>query len=365
MLRKGVLLRVMRNTRVSDNTLLNRGVETLGARLPNGWRLSLGTPAGSDKPKDAILTIRGPDGATANLLVEAKRSVSPRQAAETAANLVEGARKPRAAALLLISDYLSNLSRSKLHAAGINYLDLTGNVRISIDRPALVMQTQGSDRNPAPDRRGVRSLKGAKAARIVRALCDIRPPMGVRQLARLSGTNAGYASRILKLLLSDDVVQKDPSGRIVQSDWQNLIRRWSQDYSLAKTNRAIPCLAPRGIADMVERLATLPVKYALTGSLAIPAEASVATGRLAMCYLDDPEQVATVLGLRSTETGSNVLLVEPFDPVVYVRARTEDGLVKVALTQCAVDLLSSGGRGPAEADALLEWMARNENAWRT
>ena len=53
------------------------------------------------------------------------------------------------------------------------------------------------------------------------------------------------------------------------------------------------------------------------------------------------------------------------DTVVYDRARTEDGLRKVALSQCVADLLTGGGRGPAEADALLGWMARNEDAWRS
>lgn len=35
-----------------------------------------------------------------------------------------------------------------------------------------------------------------------------------------------------------------------------------------------------------------------------------------------------------------------------------------ARRRTAVDLLSGPGRGPAEAQALLDWMERNESAWR-
>lgn len=37
----------------------------------------------------------------------------------------------------------------------------------------------------------------------------------------------------------------------------------------------------------------------------------------------------------------------------------------VALSQCVVDLLTGTGREPAQADALMTWMAEHENAWRT
>jgi hypothetical protein len=36
----------------------------------------------------------------------------------------------------------------------------------------------------------------------------------------------------------------------------------------------------------------------------------------------------------------------------------------VAPSQAAADLLTSSGRGPEEAEALIEWMLANEEAWR-
>jgi len=366
MLHKGVVLRVMSNTTYLGNTLLNQAVEGLRSRLPDGWQL---TASKSTRARvfqaDARLTVRGPDDTSAVLLVEIKRRVSPRQAAEMATKLADAAQESRVAGVLLLSDYLSELSRKRLRAAGVNYIDLTGNAWIALERPGLLIETQGSDQDPSPPRRGIRSLKGAKAARIVRALCDNRPPLGVRELARLTGSNPGYVSRIIDLLVSEDLIQRGQSGQIAETSWQDLIRRWSQDYSLTRTNRVVPFLAPRGVNAFTERLLTFNKVYALTGSLAVPVEALVAAGRLATCYVDDLEQAAGILEVRPAEAGANVLLLEPFDRVVYGRARTEDGLVKVAVSQCAVDLLTGGGRGPTEADALLAWMATNEDAWRS
>ena len=79
----------------------------------------------------------------------------------------------------------------------------------------------------------------------------------------------------------------------------------------------------------------------------------------------DAESVAGDLGLQRAETGANVLLLAPFDPVVYERGQVIAGLRLAAASQIAADLLTSPGRGPAEADAFMAWMAAHEDDWRT
>jgi hypothetical protein len=356
----------MRNTALLGNTLFDQAVEDLRSRLPDGWRITPSKQYGTEELQiDTQLTVQGPDGTSAVLLVEVKRKVSPRQVVEAAARLAEAARESQVAGVLLISDFLSDLSRKRLRTADVNYFDLTGNVWIVLERPGLMIDTHGADHDPSPSRRGTRSLKGAKAARIVRALCDTRPPIGVRELARLTESNPGYVSRVLDFLGSEDLIQRGKAGQVAEVNWQDLIRRWSQDYSITRTHRSVLCLSPRGLDFVTDRLRAYKKVYALTGSLAAPSEASVAASRLLSCYVDDLEQAAGILEVRETETGANVLLLEPFDRVVYDRVRTEDGLKKVALSQCVVDLLTGGGRGPKEADALLEWMTENEDDWRS
>jgi hypothetical protein len=169
---------------------------------------------------------------------------------------------------------------------------------------------------------------------------------------------------VVKLLEEEDLLNRDNDGRIHSVDWRGLLRRWSRDYDVAKSNRAVPFLSPRGLPAFTDRLRSYGPQYALTGSLAVPHAASVAPARLASCYVHDPETTAERLDLRSVEVGANILLLEPFDSVVYERTREEAGLTLVSNTQCAVDLMTGTGREPAEAESLVSWMVGNEGEWR-
>ncbi len=85
---------------------------------------------------------------------------------------------------------------------------------------------------------------------------------------------------------------------------------------------------------------------------------------MAMLDVQNAAWWADQLGLTPTDTGSNVLFIEPKDPVVFARSRAEEGLRRVAASQCAADLLTGPGRNPAEGEALLTWMEQNEGEWR-
>ncbi len=361
------MLHIMRNTTLFGNNLLMRAVRTVGDRLPEGWLVTRAVrePRGIAYRPDALVEVRGPDGAKAVIVVEAKRSVTAAEAIALVPRLEAAVLENKARVSMVVANYLSPLARERLAAAGVSYLDSTGNVRISLDRPALFIEARGADRDPSPQRTGPRSLKGASAARIVRALCDWKPPVGVRELARRAGTDPGYASRILNLLEREDVITRDRERTVTAVKWKDLLRRWAQDYAVARTNRAYACLEPRGLDALLGRLRNYPRKWALTGSRAVPPGAATAQTRVISCYIESPERAAADLGLRNVESGSNVLLLEPFDSVAWERTREQDGLTCVALSQCAVDLLTGTGREPSEAEALFLWMERNENAWRT
>lgn len=356
----------MRNSTYLDNALVARGVDALRDRLPVRWKLlpkRPGRPVLNYSP-DALLEIRAPDGGRAVLLVEAKPRLPAQLAADLARRLTALATKAPAAGALVIARFLSPMARDRLRQAGVSYLDLAGNLRIVLDRPALLIETQGADEDPSPPRRGSRSLKGPKAARIVRALCDWRPPVGVRELARRAGTDPGYTTRVLSLLQEDDIVRRASGGEVTDVRWQDLLRRWARDYQVTKSNRALTCLAPRGLDTFTSRLRSYQERWAVTGSLAVPQAASIAPGRVASCYVENAERAVRALEVRPAETGANVLLLEPFDRVVWDRTRDEAGLTCVAVSQCYVDLLTGTGREPSEAESLLSWMAANEDAWR-
>jgi hypothetical protein len=135
------------------------------------------------------------------------------------------------------------------------------------------------------------------------------------------------------------------------------------------SHEVVPFLQPRGLTALLESLRgraglAARVPYAISGSLAAARRAPVAPARLAVVYVERPDPAAAGLGLVPAESGANVLLVRPFDAVMFERTVEEDGLCYVAPSQAAIDLLTSPGRGPEEAEALIEWMQANERQWR-
>ena len=266
--------------------------------------------------------------------------------------------------LVVISPYLSPSTRESLRNHGIGFLDLTGNARIVTARPALFIETQGAAVDPGRKERPARSLKGPKAGRVVRALVDRRSPPGIREIAATTGVDAGYVSRIIALLYSEALVTRVGHGRIQSVDWGGLLRRWANEAPLESRGESKTYLEARGLPPFLERLRKCREKYAVTGGLAATRLAPLAPPRLAMVWMKSGVDAAERLGLRPAEAGANVLLMEPNDELVFEGAREDQGLWYAAPSQVAADLLTSPGRGPAEGEALLEWMKGNEEAWR-
>jgi hypothetical protein len=286
--------------------------------------------------------------------------VEPKDVAVLAAEFRPGVSRPT----LVAAPFLSKRTRDLLKQRGVAYADATGNIRLALNEPAVFVETAGATTDPSPPTRERRSLKGAKAGRVVRALCDFRPPVGLRELARRADVDAGYASRVVNILAREALIGREGRGPIATVDWAALLRRWSNEYSPFRQERAGWFLAPRGIGATVQLLGSLAVPYAVSGSWAAAQYAPIAPPRLVLCYTDSPSDLAARLDLRPTDVGANVALVEPFDDVVFDRTTKRNGITVARLSQVAADLLTSPGRGPNEAEALIEWMGENEDAWR-
>jgi hypothetical protein len=343
---------------VREANILARGEKLLGQRLPAGWSQKIVSPPRTRRKAQASLKIIGPDGSQADLEVQVKARLFPRDIPELSRRL-DGAVERRG---LIMTEFLTPSAKRRLAEENVNYLDLTGNVRLILSRPGLFIETEGAATDPNPPEKGGRSLRGAKAGRIVRALCDFPPPPSVSDLALKAGVDISYASRLLEWLAREGLVTRVSRGRVETIDRQRMIRRWADDYSVFKSNEAQSFLDPRGIANLLRQLPASRIRYAVTGSLAANRLAPVAPARLAMVYLDDPDQAADDLNLTATDTGANVMLLTPFDEVVFDRTRIDEGLTYVAPSQAAVDLLTSPGRSPAEGEAVLAWMTRNQPA---
>ena len=367
------------NARPTERELIAAAAAELRGALPRTWRLDWSRREQfRETGIDAMARLTASDGTARSIAFQVKRApLMPSTAAAVAKETKS--RFPKADAYVLVAPFIGPVTRETLRREGWGVLDATGNLELRLDRPALFLQRIGQTKNPWPLGRVRRSLKAPRATRVVRALADFRPPYGVRELARRARVSAGYAAELLVLLQGEGVVTRDVArrsagarvlgpqrlGGVADVDWSRLIRRWTEDYSVLQSNRPQSFLQPRGIPVLLSGLKSTKQRYALTGAASVQNLRPIAPTQVAIGFTPSPVDLARELGLSQTDRGANVILVEPFDEVVFERSRISDGNVYTAASQTLADLITSPGRAASEAEALEEWMRSNERDWRS
>jgi DNA-binding transcriptional ArsR family regulator len=357
-----------------ETDLVDDAIARLRVMLPAPWtieRSGRAVPADGSPPRDilanATIDLRAPNGTSTTFAVEAKQSFGPRDVEKLSVGL---SRTIRSIAgfipILVVAPWLSARTRELLVRDNINFLDLTGNAFIKLENPALYIKADGATRNPQPAPRGRATVRGPKAARLIRLLVDVRPPYGVGEIAAATSLAAGYVSRLLDALDREALIERARRGRVDSVDIAGLLRRWAESYDVLKTNEATFFLAPNGAKEALSRLAERSdsTQVTITGSFAALRLAPVAAPALLLAYSNNIEAVAGDLGLLPADEGANVALLRAFDPVVWERGSEDSGVRYVAPSQAVVDCLTGNGRMPAEGEALIAWMTENEPRWR-
>ena len=134
---------------------------------------------------------------------------------------------------LVISPFLSRSTRERLRAENLNFLDLTGNVRLVLPRPGRHVETQGAEIH-SPKRPPGRSIAGRK----LRGSCV--PSVTSAASSHLGRGGAGEGGH--QLCVAAGGVAVGPSAGRAPTAWAGesvhrpaLIRRWAQDYEVLTT----------------------------------------------------------------------------------------------------------------------------------
>lgn len=356
-----------------EKEVMEKAASLLRQLVPAGWVVqatvaepSALTPQQRQTRPDTVLTLRASDGTSTTMAVEAKRSLSPRDVDGVFAIFARLRTPIGGSPGLVVAPWLSQRTQDLLAADNINYIDLTGNVLLKLEEPAIFIKVAGAARPTESRPRGQVRVRGPKAGRLIRFLTDVCPPYNVTEIAGATGLAAGYVSRLLETLNSEAIVDRSRRGRIEAVDYEALLLRWAENRDLLNKTKAMTFIAPAGATASLARLADLTTQstFAITGSFAATRLAPIAAPVLLAIYTDDAGSLAPSLGLLPADEGANVVLLRPFDPVVYDRATQADGLSYVAPSQAVVDCLAGNGRMPAEGEALLTWMKQNESLWR-
>lgn len=339
--------------RMARSSRIDEAVGLVRERLPDGWTVSLvrRVPSGSD------IRITAPSGQTAEVEVKLIRDATPRAIA---------ALPPLDEPTFVVADWLSERARQLLRTAGVGFLDRTGNAEVRLSEPGLFIRTDGAARNPSPAPTKGPRLRGPKAWALLRTLVECPPPLGVRELAEAADVDAGYVSRVLRVLEDELLLSREARGPVTSVEWEGVLRRASASYAVFDANVSTTWVASSGPERLLDDLAGKRAgRWAVTGSLVAARLAPVAAPEQAMIYAEDVDRLARAGRLLPATTGANVVLLEPFNPIVFERTARTDSVPTVSVAQAALDCLRGNARMPAEGEALLAWMRKNESRWRS
>ncbi len=286
----------------SERELIDVALSTLRQLLPDDWLIESAPVDGPPSQWfDASYILTAPDGARASVGVEARRLVEPRDVANLRDIVLQSNPSTAVDIPIVAARYLSRPVQERLAAAGLSFIDATGNTLVRSRRPALHIGERGADQDPwrGPGRpRG--TLKGEPAAKVVRALVDFPSSWSVRELVGVSGASTGSVYRVLEFLESEGLVAREADGQWLADDWRALLRRWSVDYQFSSASRVSRWIAVRGIDTFLDSVRRSDVgNYVLTGSVAAGAWAPYAPARLASVYVDDRCRRGTAMGSAS------------------------------------------------------------------
>jgi hypothetical protein len=318
---------------------------------------------------DTLFEISAPDGTVATVLVQAKANLEPRDVSRVAAQ-VERYTEADINSAMVVTSFASPMTRDRLAQLDLGWFDLSGNLRLRVDRPSIFIDRVGAHRNPVtePADRRLKSLRGPSAAKVVLFLAGHELPMGVRTLANAIGVSASTSARVLDLLDREAVIGRGDQGQVTEVRKAALVRRWTEDYGLTRSNEVIPAVDPRGLDHTIEILGNGNQLYTTTGSFAqrgyLPSGVVPVSPLMNLAvYVDNPTVFMRATGLRKAERGANVLVIQPFDKVVHAQAQVIEGIRRATPAQVVADLLTAPGRSTEEAEQLIEVLAADDPGW--
>lgn len=256
---------------------------------------------------------------------------------------------------VFIAPYISPDSADILSAQGVGYLDLAGNCLLSFD--TIFIRIQGVP-NPFPQRRDLKSIFSAKSSRILRVLLNSPPtPWRIESLRQQAGVSIGLVATVRKILLDREWATEDKAGLIMRRP-RSILDEWSSDYSYRR-NEIFEYYSIEGISDLETKLGAFcgqrGIKFALTMFSGAARVAPHTRFNRMFAYIEDKvEDVGDQLHLKAVDSGSNLMILRPYDAGVFYGVKFYEDLPVVSPVQLYLDLRGYKGRGEEAAEFILK-----------
>src|SRR5665811_484324 len=143
----------------AGSELLARTHELLDSLLPSEWRLRQeDADDGTTDQPDMVLELEAPDGGLCRLAIEAKSPLNATDAQRSELRLrgflAGQPMRDRSVAGVIAAPYINPSRRQWIADHDLGFIDITGNVRINVRKPSVLIIQQGADRNPWPSPHG-------------------------------------------------------------------------------------------------------------------------------------------------------------------------------------------------------------------
>lgn len=296
------------------------------------------------------------------LVIEEKRLAQPREVRTAVLQLARYLSHLPANAPsygILTAPFISEESAKICAEAGIGYVDLAGNARLSFDQ--VFIETRSSE-NPFREKRETRSLFAPRATSVLRTLLQgpLRP-WKVAELAKSAHVSLGWASAVRQQLLAREWAAEQPGGLRVTKpealldawakadDWKK--RTSTQEYSVLLND---PLELAEGLKSALSEESPVFTQW-IAGWLRHPYTTPVVVTAYVKKFPTESLLKEKLLARRVSDGNGRLRLVLPKDEGVLYPAQTVRGFQLVSDVQIYLDLQQAGLRGEEQAEELRRW----------
>ena len=267
---------------------------------------------------------------------------------------------------LVAAPFIGEVGQKMCEEADVCWLDLSGNAHLS--GPGLRVNIEGKPNQfKRPGR--PRSLFAPKSARIARWLL-VEPDRSFtqRELAKVSGLDEGFTSRIVRQLEEQRLVSRDSAGAVKVADFDALLDAWREAYEFSRHHIVRGHIAARSSDEILRKVSAQlkrdKLEHAATGLAGAWLCSGFAGFRLVVVYVAQlPGKAACEeLGFHETERGENVWLVQPNDAGVFHGSTEREGIACAHPVQVYLDLKNHPARSAEAAEALRKTLLKPSHA---
>jgi DNA-binding MarR family transcriptional regulator len=265
---------------------------------------------------------------------------------------------------LVAVPYMGEVGQRLCEEAEVCWLDLSGNAHLAA--PGLRVTIEGKPNQfKRPGR--PRSVFAPKSARIVRwLLIEPESTFTQRALAKATGLDEGFTSRIVRQLEEQRLVARAAAGELKIADYDVLLEAWREAYDFSKHHIVRGHIAARSGDEILRRVSDQlkrnKLEHAATGLAGAWLLNQFAGFRLVVFYVGQmpSAEARQAIGFHEEQKGENVWLVVPNDEGVFDGTAERDGIRCVHPVQVYMDLKNHPERSAEAAEQLRARFLRKD-----